>query len=107
MIDYNEEKRLSYITYDNYEGYSVEIENSFRINLITAIFSSVHRVNLGGRKCYLVKDGNYERFIDIETGIMIKGIDNLNNTTQDYYYEFGTVEDQDVEEPDTTGYTVY
>lgn len=31
-------------------------------------------------------------------------IDNSNNRTVDYKYEFGIVNDSDVEKPDTTGY---
>lgn len=33
-------------------------------------------------------------------------IDNTNNRTTDYYYEYGNVKDEDVERPDITGYTI-
>ena len=36
----------------------------------------------------------------------IKEIDNKNNITVDYAYEFGVVEDSDVIRPDTTEYTI-
>ena len=75
-------------------------------NLFTAITSSVDRINLGEKECYIVRDGNTEKFIDIQTGMVLKLVDNANNITVDYRYEYGTVKDTDIIKPDTTGYKV-
>ena len=77
----------------------------FLENLYTAFTTSIDKVRLNGRDCYLIKDGNTEKFIDINTGLAIKMIDNENNRTVDYKYEYGIVKDIDIERPDTTGYT--
>ena len=74
-------------------------------NLWIAITTNIDKVELNGKKCYLIRDGNTEKFIDINTGFAIKMIDNENNTTTDYRYEFGTVKDINVVRPDTTGYS--
>ncbi len=82
------------------------ISNNFFINLYTAITTNIDKVDLNGKKCYIIRDGNTEKFVDVETGIAIKEIDNKNNITVDYAYEFGVVEDSDVIRPDTTEYTI-
>ena len=80
--------------------------NSFLENLYIAITTSVDKVELNGKECYMIRDGNTEKFIDANTGLAIKMIDNQNNRTVDYKYEYGVVKDKDVERPDTTGYTI-
>ena len=80
-------------------------ENIFE-NLFIAITTSVDKIELNGKECYLIRDGNTEKFIDVNTGFAIKMIDNQNNRTVDYKYEFGTVKDDDIAKPDTTGYTI-
>lgn len=80
--------------------------NFFLVNVYNAIFSNINKVNLNGKECYIVRDKDTEKFIDKDTGIAIKMIDNTNNRTTDYYYEYGNVKDEDVERPDITGYTI-
>lgn len=75
-------------------------------NLFIAITTSVDRIELNDKKCYLIRDGNTEKFIDANTGLAIKIIDNQNNRTTDYKYEFGIVKDTDVIKPDITDYTI-
>ena len=82
------------------------ISNNFFINLYTAITTNIDKINLNGKECYIIRDGNTEKFIDVKTGIAIKEIDNANNRTVDYKYEYGIVKDSDVTRPDTTGYTI-
>ena len=72
--------------------------------LYLALTTNVQNVTLSGKQCYLLKVDNTERFIDAETGLIIKYIDNDLNQVIDYHYEFDTVTDEDVELPDTTGY---
>ena len=77
-------------------------------NVITAITTSIEKVDLNGKECYMLRDrnDNTEKFIDVNTGLAIKMIDNKNNRTVDYEYVYGIVEDSDVERPDTTGYKI-
>ncbi len=82
------------------------ISNNFFINLYTAITTNIDKVNLNGKECYIIRDGDTEKFIDVKTGIAIKEIDNENNRTVDYKYEYGIVKDSNVTRPDTTGYIV-
>ena len=80
--------------------------NSIFGNLYMALTTSIDKVKLDGKECYIIKDGNTEKFIDADTGLAIKLIDNENNRTTDYQYKYNTVKDTDVEKPDTTGYKV-
>lgn len=75
-------------------------------NLYQAIVSDIQKINLHGKECYLIKEGENEKFIDIETGLAIKMIDNRNNMTIDYTYKFNNVNDEDIKRPDTEGYTL-
>ena len=75
-------------------------------NLYTAITTNIDKIELNGKECYMIRDGNTEKFIDINTGLAIKMIDNQNNITVDYKYEYGVVKDTDIVKPDTTGYTI-
>lgn len=75
-------------------------------NLFMAITTNIDKVKLNGKECYLIRENNTEKFIDVNTGLAIKMIDNENNRTIDYKYEFGNVKDTDVAKPDTTGYTI-
>ena len=62
-------------------------------------FSNIHKVNLQGKECFLIKLDNIEMFIESSTGIIIKIINNDLNFTSDYYYEFGTVSENNVMKP--------
>lgn len=101
LTDYDDKKvinkqGIAYINFITFVG------ESFIENLCIAVSTSVHKVNLHGTQCYMIKMGNTEQFIDIKTGLAIKNIDNDSNSTTDYYYEFGVV--KDIQRPDTTGY---
>ena len=75
-------------------------------NLRIAITTSIDKVKINGKDCYIIKENdNTEKFIDADTGLAIKMIDNKNNTTVDYKYKFGTVKNTDIVKPDTTEYT--
>ena len=75
-------------------------------NIWIALTTRVDKVKLNHKECYLIRDGNTEKFIDVDTGLAIKMIDNQNNRTTDYKYEFGVVKDSDVTKPNTEGYTI-
>lgn len=78
--------------------------NKFFENLFMAFTTSVDKVEIKGKECYIVRNDNTEKFIDVNTGLAIKMIDNESNLTADYKYEFGIVTDEDVLRPDTTEY---
>ena len=69
-------------------------------------FSHISTVNLEGKKCYLIKIDNRELFMDAETGMRVKFIDNNLNLTIDESYEFGTVSNELVQKPDLEAYSV-
>lgn len=75
-------------------------------NLFMAVTTSVDKVKLNQKECYLIRFDNTEKFIDVDTGLAVKMIDNANNRTTDYKYEFNVVKNSDVSRPDTTGYDV-
>ena len=75
-------------------------------NIWIALTTRVDKVKLNDKECYLIRNGNTEKFIDVDTGLSIKMIDNQNNKTTDYKYKFGVVKDSDVTKPDTEGYTI-
>lgn len=75
-------------------------------NIFIAITTRAYKIELNGQKCYMIRDGNTEKFIDVNTGLAIKMIDNENNITTDYQYEFGVVKDADIVKPNTIGYTI-
>ena len=72
--------------------------------LYFALTTSIQNVILSNNQCYLLKIDNAEEFIDADTGLIVKIIDNDKNRVTDFYYEFDTVTDEDVELPDTTGF---
>ncbi len=75
-------------------------------NWFTAIFSTIQKVNLNGKTCYIIKDKNTEKFIDADTGVAIKIIDNELNQTTDYTYVAGNVSDEDITKPDISSYDI-
>lgn len=105
LIDYGETKVFK-------EGGDISVQpisftsDLFLGNLYTAITTSIDKIELNGKECYLIRDGNTEKFIDVNTGLAIKMIDNQNNRTVDYKYEYGVVKDTDIVKPDTTGYII-
>ena len=72
------------------------------INL--ALFAKIEKTKINNKDCYLIRTGTTEQFIDADTGLTIKLIDNNENSTTDYNISFGTVQESDITKPDTTGY---
>lgn len=86
---------LTEITPLPYYNDSIEI-------LCMALVHGVESTELDGVECYVLKNKNYEQYINKETGLMLKRIDRVNNTVTDYYYEFDIVDDINL--PDLTEY---
>ena len=105
LIDNGETKVLTNEGYITIKPISFTA-NSLLENLCIALTTSVDKIKLNGKECYMIRDGNTEKFIDVNTGLAIKMIDNQNNRTVDYKYEYGVVKDADVIKPDITGYTI-
>ena len=64
------------------------------------LFADIYETNLEGKECYVIRIENSEQFVDKETGMTIKSVNNEYNIVSDYYYEFGTVTDEDVKKPE-------
>ena len=105
LIDDGEKKTLSNPSEisTNTQSYT---EKNFFENFNTAIISDIRTINIKNRKCYILREENIERFIDVNTGLTIKVIDDFNNYTTNFEYEYGIVKDSDIIRPDTTGYTL-
>ena len=94
-----------------------DAENWWQI-LIGAIPASVESANYNSQKCYYIKNfGSLLKGVDTgmylskDTGLIIgvgygatKG--KVESGTQDYFYEFGTVRDEDFTEPDISEYKI-
>lgn len=118
IVDYTTEEesiRLLDSKESGYNGFVMDSSNevmlpiSFTsknvlVNLCIALTTSIDRVKIDEKDCYIIKDGNTQKFIEIDTGLAIKMFDIQNNRTADYHYEYGVVKDSDIVRPDTTGY---
>jgi len=80
-------------------------ENSFIDNLAYSMYKRIGKIKIDDKKCYWLKYDNRHVFIDIETGLIVKSIEN-EGMILDYKYEFGTVTDQNVVRPNLTGLKV-
>lgn len=76
--------------------------NGFIEYLSLALSTDVRKTSLAGKECYLIKDEDIELFIEAHTGLIIKTINNSKNITTDYYCEFNTVTDNEINRPDTS-----
>lgn len=63
-----------------------------------------------GKKCYVIKEKELQRYYDKENGIRVRTIaDNIENNSfgispvSDFEYKFNVVQDSDIKRPDTTG----
>lgn len=83
---------------------SAATTNDIFSNIQTAMISSIDKATANGKECYVLKIKNQERFIDKETGLLVRVID--NDTITDYYYEFNVVKNQNIQKPDVTGYVL-
>ena len=74
----------------------------FLISILPTVFISSKEYN--GQQCYCISSGGVKEYISKENGLMVynesSSLDNAVRT-----YEFGIVTDEDIERPDTTGYT--
>lgn len=70
---------------------TIAYTSTFFENLITAFTITIDKVELDEKECYVLKDKYQEKYIDKNTGIIVKLIDKSNNRTVDYHYEYGTV----------------
>lgn len=90
-----------------------------------AMNAKISSEKVNGKDCYkiigLVAPGSLNsgygtnvKYYDKETGLLVRHLagyeiyDGINNFSpvNDYYYEFGTVTDEDIVEPDISGYTI-
>lgn len=109
----------------NYEGIYNSLETKGLWDFILNIIKTrITTANVNGKQCYKVDDfyspnvliaGEGERtiYIDKETGLLVRTfggtIKNSNGTftiVNDYQYEFGTVTDEDLKEPDLANYII-
>jgi len=77
----------------------------FYNTLLTAITSNISRIEHNGKKCYIIEsNSNYQIWVDIETGLVVREINNSFIT--DYNYKFDIIKDEDIVKPDLTNCTI-
>ena len=76
----------------------------FSSNIQYALFIGIDNVSIGNKDYYVIRNNKYERYISKETGLVEKEIDFNNNMVTNYFYEFGTVDDNDIQKPDLEGF---
>ena len=98
------EKVVEDVTNDIYFNTSSEVvfkpncyaKESGYSTLYMALFWNIDKVKVQGKECYLIRNQDIERYIDIETGVTVKMIDINNSIILDMYYETGNVQDNDI-----------
>lgn len=98
-------------------------ENMKQHFIKNSILASIRSVKCNGVDCYYISNfqnniipngqGDYGIYIDKETGLPIRILGGtvgssreINDTIIDYYYEFNTVKDEDIQEPDIAKYRI-
>lgn len=73
--------------------------------LLTAIASNIRTIEHNGKNCYIIEsNNNYQIWVDIETGLVVREINNSFIT--DYNYKFDIVKDENIVKPDITNCTI-
>lgn len=73
--------------------------------LLTATTSNISKIEHNGKKCYIIEfNTNYQIWVDIETGLVAREINNSFIT--DYNYKFDIIKDEDIVKPDLTNCTI-
>lgn len=80
--------------------------STFDSNLVASFSTKVEKININSKECYVIKHHWGDRFIDKETGFIVKEISYEDNRVIDYYLKPGIVKDEDIQRPDTTGYVL-
>ena len=98
-------------------------ENMKQYFIKNSILASIRSVKCNGVDCYYISNfqnniipngqGDYGIYLDKKTGLPIRILGGtignsteINDTIIDYYYEFNTVKDEDVQEPDIAKYSI-
>lgn len=78
--------------------------NSLLENIKIAFTTTIRKSTIKGIECYVIREENNEKFIDVNTGLTIKMVSNDADATINYEYEYGIVHEEDIVRPDTTDY---
>ena len=81
-------------------------------NMQEAFITGIDKTYCNTKECYVFEGNDYERYVDKETGLIVRAIEKSNKdlfSSQidmiiDYEYKFNVVQDSDIVRPDTTGY---
>ena len=106
MLENNgEEKTLIKLSDVLVDTPSFNSKNFFE-NIKIAFTTSIRKTKIKGIDCYVIREDDTEKFIDINTGLTVKMIYNDADSTINYEYKYGVVQDNDIVRPDTTDYKV-
>ncbi len=84
-----------------------ETNNLFSL-IKMSIFASITNEDFNGKRCYKVNFNTDDRltyYIEKETGLTLRVLDN-SSLVKDFYYEFNTVEDDNLKEPNLSEYII-
>ena len=81
------------------------VSDGFLANLQYAILVEVAPANCKGKECYVIKGDGYERYVDKETGLAVREIE--EDQIKDFTITFDVVKDTDIVKPDTTDAIMY
>ena len=111
ISEYPDRRELNDITEANKNWMSDYLyrPSSFFENLKLSFFGGIETRECNGKKCYVIKDKEIQRYFDKETGIPVRNIsDNIEyngfgiSPVVDFDYKFNVVQDSDIQRPDTT-----
>ena len=90
----------------------IYVSGGFLTNMQEAFITGIDKTYCNTKECYVFKGNDYERYVDKETGLIVRAIEKSDKdlfSSQidmiiDYEYKFNVVQDSDIVRPDTTGY---
>lgn len=86
------------------DNLSIENLNVYKGEVKDILKTSVRKILLDDKLVYVINNGDFEYYVSVENGLIIKCIDLLNNITHDYEYVLGEVSSEDMKLPDLTEY---
>lgn len=88
------------------------VTNDFVSNLQFAFIIGIDSELCNGKQCYVIKGKSFDRYIDKETGLVVRcisknSINNCNDTIEDYEFKFNIVTDSSIKKPDVSDAAIF
>lgn len=89
-----------YKVYSKYDGDLNPKLNVYTGSLKDVLDTGVRKIKLNDIDCYVLTDDMHEYYINAENGLIVKEIYLDNNSSYEFEYVFGSVDDDDLAKPD-------